>query len=148
MSTPTPDSPKIGSASMRYFFVWAVGLVLGIIATVMLMRAWQARQDPFPHALMTVQAHHMKTLKDNLKSNRCAATDTIPHLQTLRRTADDLEAAFPDLAKDDRFVKHASDFRKVLDASLASPPMSCEGVKQTVALIGDQCKACHDDFNK
>ena len=148
MSTPTPNSPKSGSASMRYFFVWVLGLVIGIIATMMLIRAWQARQDPFPKAIMSVQKFHMKALKHNLEQNRCAATDTIPHLQTLRRTADDLEAAFPDLAKDDRFVKHASDFRKVLDASLASPPMSCDGVKQTLALIGDQCKACHDDFNK
>lgn len=148
MSTPAPDSPKSGSASMRYFFVWVVGLVLGIIATVMLIRAWEARQDPFPKAIMTVQKFHVRALKRNLEQNRCTAIDTIPHLQTLRRTADDLETAFPELAKDDRFVKHASDFRKVLDASLASPPMSCEGVKQTLALIDDQCKACHNDFNK
>ncbi|MBS0226534.1 MAG: cytochrome c [Proteobacteria bacterium] len=148
MSTPAPASPKSGSTSMRYFFVWAIGLVLGIIATVMIGNAWRARQDPLPKAIMTVQKFHMTALKHNLEQNRCAATDTIPHLQTLRRTADDLESAFPELAKDDRFVKHASDFRKVLDASLASPPMSCEGVKQTIAMVGDQCKACHDDFNK
>ncbi|PNS07780.1 cytochrome c [Solilutibacter silvestris] len=147
MSTPAPDAPKSGSASKRYFFLWLVGLLMGIIATVMIIRMWP-KHDPFPHALMHVQAHHMDALKENLKTNRCAATDTIPHLQTLRRTADDLEAAFPDLAKDDRFTKHASDFRKVLDASLASPPMNCEGVKQTLAMISDQCKACHDDFNK
>ncbi len=148
MSTPTPDSPKSGSASMRYLFVCVLGLVIGIVATVMLMRAWQARQDPLPKAIMEVQKFHMGALKHNLEQNRCAATDTIPHLQTLRRTADDLESAFPELAKDDRFVRHASDFRKVLDASLASPPMNCEGVKQTLSLIGDQCKACHDDFRK
>ena len=148
MSTPTPDSPKSGSASMRYFFVWAIGLVLGIIAAVMIGNALRARQDPLPKASMTVQKFHMSVLKRNLEQNRCAATDTIPNLQTLRRMGDDLEAAFPDLAKDDRFVKHASDFRKVLDASLASPPMNCDGVRQTIAMIGDQCKACHDDFNK
>lgn len=148
MSTPAPESPKSGSASMRYFFVWAIGLVIGIIATVMLIRAWQARQDPFPKAIMQVQKFHVTALRHNLEQNRCTATDTIPHLQTLRRTADDLEAAFPDLAKDDRFVRHASDFRKVLDASLASPPMSCDGVKRTLAMIEDECKACHNDFDK
>ena len=148
MSTPAPDSPKRGSAGKRYLFVGLIGLVLGVIATVMIGNALRAGHDPVPHALMHVQAHHMDALKSNLKQNRCAATDTIPHLQTLRRTADDLEAAFPDLTKDDRFTKHASDFLKVLDASLASPPMNCEVVKQTLALIDDQCKACHNDFNK
>lgn len=43
---------------MRYLFVLVLGLVIGIIATMMLIRAWQARQDPFPKAIMSVQKFH------------------------------------------------------------------------------------------
>ena len=39
----------------RYFFLFLVGLVVGAILAVMGMRALQARQDPFPDALMHVQ---------------------------------------------------------------------------------------------
>lgn len=148
MSTPIETTPRKFSAAGRYFFMLLLGLVLGAIGTVMLMRALDARKDHFPDALMTVQSWNMGQLKKNIELNRCSATDTVPHLQTLRRTADAIEPAFPDEAKDERFVKHASEFRAALDAAQANPPLSCESLKATMGEVGGQCKACHDDFKK
>jgi len=150
MSTPAPDAPRPAPASngSRYLFLILLGLVLGAIGAVMLMNAWRARQDPFPHALMHVQAWHMDQLKNDLKQNRCAATDILPHFEALRATAVDLEAAFPKLATDQRFADHASRFRGTLNGLREAPPVSCAGVQKAVADIGEDCKACHGDFNK
>ncbi len=148
MSTPTDTPARKPSSAGRYFFMLLLGLVLGIIGTVMAIRSWQARQDHFPDSVMTVQGWHMGQLKKNLEQNRCTANDTIPHLQTLRRMADDIEPAFGEDAKDERFAKHAADFRAALDAAQAAPPLGCESLKKTMGDVGSQCKACHDDFKK
>ena len=130
----------------RYLFLLILGLVLGAIATVMAMRALNERKDHFPDALMHVQQWHMGQLKADMEQNRCNATDTLPHLRALRTTGDDLEAAFPDLADDQRFKDHASKYRGTLDAALASPPLDCAGVGTTLKQVGEACKACHQDF--
>lgn len=148
MSSPVDTAPRKSSAAGRYFFMLLLGLVLGAIGAVMAMRAWQARQDHFPDSVMTVQSWHMGQLKKNLEANHCTAIDTIPHLQTLRRMADDIEPAFGDDAKDERFAKHTANFRAALDAAQSSPPLSCESLGKMLGDVGGQCKACHDDFNK
>ena len=78
-----PETKKPSAAS-RYLFLFLIGLVVGAICTVMAMRALQARQDPFPDSVMQVMAKHSGQLADKVKQNRCAATDTIPHVRTLR----------------------------------------------------------------
>lgn len=130
----------------RYLFLFLIGLVVGVVGTVMAMRAIDARQDHFPMSVMHVQAWHVGQLKANTEQNRCAATDTLPHLQALRTMANDIEPALPDLRDDARFAKHASDLRATLDGALASPPLNCAGVGTTLASIGEDCKACHQDF--
>lgn len=148
MSIPPDAAPRKSSAASRYFFMLLLGLVLGIIGTVMVIRSWQAKQDHFPDSVMTVQSWHMGQLKKNIEQNRCTANDTIPHLQTLRRMADDIEPAFGEEAKDERFAKHAANLRAALDTAQSNPPLSCESLKTTIGEVGGQCKACHDDFKK
>lgn len=145
MST-TPEPLPRKSAAGRYLFLFLLGLVIGAVGVVMAMRAWDARRDHFHDSVMHVQQWHLGQLKSSVEQNRCAATDIIPHLQTLRTMANDLEPAFPENRDDQRFVKHASDMRAVLDAALASPPLNCQGVAATAAKIGEACKACHQDF--
>jgi len=130
----------------RYLFLFLIGLVVGVVGTVMAMRAIDARQDHFPTSVMHVQDWHVGQLKANTDQNRCAATDTLPPLQALRTMANDIEPAFPDLRDDARFTKHASDLRATLDGALAGPPLNCAGVGTTLASIGEDCKACHQDF--
>jgi hypothetical protein len=134
-----------GNAS-RYLFLFLIGLVVGIVGVVMAMRAIDARSDHFPESVMHVQAWHMGQLKKNTEQNRCAATDTLPHLQALRTMANDIEQAFPDLHDDQRFGKHASDLRASLDTALANPPLNCPGVGATLGRLGDGCQACHREY--
>ena len=127
----------------RYFFLFLVGLVAGVICTVMAMRALEARKDPFHESVMHVQQWHMAQLKANTEQNRCNATDTLPHLQALRTMADDIEPAMPDLRDDERFAKAASQLRAALDSARANPPLNCAGVGAAMKEIGAACKACH-----
>ena len=130
----------------RYLFLFLIGLVVGVVGTVMAMRAIDARQDHFPTSVMHVQAWHAGQLKANTDQNRCAATDTLPHLQALRTMADDIEPAFPDLRDDERFSKAAGGLRAALDAARNSPPLNCAGVGAVMKDVGAACKACHQDF--
>jgi hypothetical protein len=144
--TTQPPSPSRSTRARRYLAMFLLGLVVGAIATTMAIRAIEARQDHFDDAVMQVQQWHVNRLAGNIERNRCSATDTLPHLRTLRALADDLEPAFPDLRDDARFAEHASRMRASLDTALASPPMSCPGLGATVQNVREACNACHQDF--
>ncbi len=154
MNMPAEDAPlprapadrPSGNAAMRYLFLFVLGLAVGVIATVMAMRALDARRDHFPESVMHLFSAHMDMLDANVAGNRCAATDTLPQLQALRTIANDIEPAFADLREDARFAGHASDLRAALDRALASPPIACPGVQSAMKDIGSTCKACHRDF--
>lgn len=150
MSDPNPGTASGTTArkghGSRYLFLFLLGLVIGAVGVVMVLRAWDARKDHFPEGLMHVQGWHMDKLGKAVEQNRCAATDTLPHLKALRTTSDDLERAFPSLADDQRFSDAASKLRGTLDGALASPPLNCEGVGALAKKIGSNCKACHQDF--
>ncbi|QDA58383.1 cytochrome c [Thermomonas aquatica] len=130
----------------RYLFLLLLGLVLGAVATVMALRALNERKDHFPEALMHVQQWHMGQLKGDMEQNRCNATDILPHLQALRMTANDLDAAFPALRDDQRFAAASSAMRAAMDKAVANPPLTCEGVGAAMKDIGETCKGCHQDF--
>lgn len=141
----TADAKRKGNGS-KYLFVFLIGLVGGVVATVMAVRALDQRKDHFPDSVMQVQQWHLGQLKGKAEQNRCGATDTIPHLKALRTMADDLEPAFPDLKDDGRFGQHASKMRAALDGALTSPPLNCAGVSAVSEQIGEACKACHQEF--
>lgn len=138
--------PQSSSTLYRYLFMAALGLLVGIVATVMLMRALQARRDPFPSSLMQVMAHQSQQLAASHRQNRCTANDALQRLQSLRALSNDLEAAFPELADDHRYAAHASLLRARLDQALAAPADSCAALHATRTRIEEACKACHQDF--
>lgn len=149
MSNPDPKAKETTaspSRAKRYLFLLILGFVLGAIATVMGMRALQARQDPFPDALMHVQGWHMDQLKAALEQNHCSATDALPHLQALRMTSNNLEDAFPGLRDDERFRNAAAAMRAAADKAIAAPPLSCAALGATVKSMGETCRGCHQDF--
>lgn len=139
-------APRAGNAAARYFFLFLVGLAVGIVATVMALRALDARKDHYPESVMHVMAAHVGALKGNMEQSRCTASDVLPHLQALRTMAGDIEPAFGDLREDKRFAAHAADLRASLDGALAAPPMACAGVGTVLEEVGADCKACHQDF--
>jgi cytochrome c556 len=142
-SQETPTRP---SAAKRYLVVLVVGLLAGAICSVMALRALQARQDPFPSALMHVMAKQSSELRAAAAANRCTASDALPRLQALRAMANDAETAFPGLREDARFTAAASGLRATLDSALASPPTDCTQLTAVTKQIGENCQACHNDF--
>ncbi|NLB57804.1 MAG: cytochrome c [Gammaproteobacteria bacterium] len=148
MSTlPEPKPPaQQPSAAARYLFVLLLGLAVGVFATVMVVRALQARTAHFPSSVMHVKQWHMGQLRQRAEENRCNATDVLPHLRALRTMAEDLEPAFPRLSDDRRFAQAASGMRAALDDALASPPINCAGLGTTNKRVRDSCRACHQDF--
>lgn len=144
MSSTDPN--RRPSNAGRYLFLLLLGLALGAIATVMVLRALEQRKDPFPDALMQVQQWHMGQLKADMEQNRCNPTDVLPHLQALRMTSNDIDAAFPDLREDQRFGVASAAMRATMDKVVASPPLTCEGVGASLNSIGESCKGCHQDF--
>lgn len=142
-SKPRNQQP---SAAARYLFLFLLGLAVGIFATVMVVRALQARADHFPSSVMHVQQWHMGQLFKRAEENRCNATDVLPHLRALRTMAEDLEPAFPGLRDDRRFAQAAAGMRAVLDDALASPPINCAGLGTTNKRIRDSCRDCHQTF--
>lgn len=146
---PTPPASGKPSPAARYLFMLLLGLVIGVVGTVMALRAIDGSktwQDHYPYATMHLFQAHAAQLGAKVKGNRCSATDSLPHLQALRTLANDLEPAFPGLADDARFAEHSAAMRATLDRALASPPLSCEGLGETASSIGESCKACHRDF--
>ena len=160
MSTPKPQATPVDpskprpprrqpSAAGRYLFVFLLGLVIGIVCLVMLLRSLEGRKtwrDHYPTAAMQLMSAHTAQMRAQLEANRCAATDVLPHLQALRVLGNDLDPAFPDLRDNTRFAGHTGGFRATLDQALTAPPMNCAGLKATLDAIGADCKACHTDF--
>ena len=124
--------PRRLSATHRYLFVLCLGLLIGLIATVMVSRALQA-----PRSQLLQQAQ---------QQNRCTLADSVPRLQALRLLSNDLDLAFPGLKDSAQFQQHASQLRGNLNTALASPPRDCKALAQVVETLQADCRACHQDF--
>ena len=107
MSDPQPTAARKSNAT-KYLFLFLIGLVIGIIGTVMAMRAIDARKDHFPESVMQVQQWHLGQLKDRVTENRCAATDTLPHLQSAAHDDRRPRAGLPGPEGRRAFRDHAS----------------------------------------
>jgi hypothetical protein len=130
---------------MRYAILIVLGLVVGIIGTVMAMNARHSGPH-YPQSLMTMQDFHLDALDSNIKQNHCAVTDNLPHLQTLRALSNDIEPVFLPIDNEQDFRQKASNLRASIDTLLAAPPASCAAVGAALTRIGHECKACHDQF--
>lgn len=130
---------------MRSVILFLIGLVLGAALTLVGMNALR-QGTAYPNGVMAVMAAQMKAMDKSMKQNRCAATDLLPRLQTLRHLGNDIEPAFLPTQDDERFIRHATDLRAALDAALASPPSDCAAAGVAVNRIGNACQACHQDF--
>ncbi len=133
---------------MRYALLIVLGLVIGVVGTVVAMNALHSGPD-FTGSLMTMQGFHLDALEANIKQNHCAVTDNVPHLQTLRALSNDLEPIFMagiDKEKKQDFGQKASNLRASIDAVLAASPADCAAVGAAMTKIGHECKSCHDTF--
>lgn len=146
MADRLDDTARTPSAARRYLFVLIAGLLLGIVATVMVMRAWQARQDPLPGAVMTVMAKQVAVLRQSQAQNRCTPADVVPRLQTLRAVSNDIDAAFAGIKDQEQFQQKASALRAVLNDALANPPSDCQALAELNQSINQTCEGCHQAY--
>jgi cytochrome c556 len=130
---------------MRFVVVLLIGLFVGAACSLIAVSAMR-KETPPSTALMAMLRFHSAGLDQAVKSNRCAATDLTPRLQTMRHLANDLEPAFGETEDDELFAKHSSAFRAALDAALATPPSDCVSAGVALDRISDGCRACHRDF--
>ena len=130
---------------MRSIVLVLIGLFVGFAATLIGMNALR-KGTAYPNGVMAVMGAQMKALGASVKQNRCAATDLVPRLQTLRHVANDIEPAFLPTADDERFSEHAGTLRAALDAALQAPPADCAAAGVALGKVGEGCKSCHDEF--
>jgi hypothetical protein len=129
----------------NYLITFAVAFVLGIALSVIGMN--YLNQGPNnPKGVMTVMGMKMSALKNNVQQNRCAPTDIIPHLQTLRYVGNDIEAAFGEMSNNEQFIRYASDFRATADGALTVPPANCAAAEAALSRMGKACENCHRDY--
>jgi hypothetical protein len=130
---------------VRLVVLFLIGLVVGAAGTLVGINALN-RHTPWSKATMAVMGHQMKAIDENVKASRCATTDLLPRLQTLRLVANDIEPAFADDIKDPQFNRYAADLRSAADAALAAPPATCKLASETMSSLGKACDNCHRDF--
>ncbi|NIK41022.1 cytochrome c556 [Xanthomonas arboricola] len=140
-----PAPPTEQSRASRYAFLLVLGILIGLVGTVMVARVLQATRNPVPDSLMQVMAYQLRALQSDANAS-CDATRQRARLQSLRLLADELEPAFPDIGEDRRFGEHANALRTVLDQARRTPPTDCAALAAVRTQINDACETCHRDF--
>ena len=130
---------------MRSLILLLIGLALGAAFTLIGMN-YLSRGTAYPNGVMAVMKAQVKALDTSMKQNRCAPTDLIPRLQTLRYVANDIEPAFESFQGDAQFGRYAGDLRASLDTTLLTPPANCAAASAAFDSIGKACDSCHRDY--
>ncbi len=130
---------------MRSLILLLVGLIVGALGTAILINSLN-RGTAYPQGVMAVLGAQIGALDQSIKQNRCAPTDIIPRLQTLRYVANDIEPAFADRISDAQFGRYAGELRAAADAALMSPPGNCPSAAAMLSKLKQSCDSCHRDF--
>lgn len=141
MSATPPDQ----SRASRYAFMLVLGLLIGLVCSVMVARALQAGRNPVPDSLMQVMDYQLRALQPGAGAV-CNPAQQQARLQSLRLLADELEPAFTDLGDDRRFSEHAQALRAALDHARRAPLADCAAIAAVKQPVSDACEACHRDF--
>ncbi len=138
-------TPPHQSRAARYAFMLVLGVLIGLITTVMVARVLQARRDPLPDSLMQVLDYQLRALQPP-PGEACVPAQQQARLQSLRLLADELEPAFAQIGEDRRFGEHAQALRVALEQAQRSAPSSCAAFVPIKRRVAEACEACHRDF--
>jgi hypothetical protein len=130
----------------NYVILFAVAFVMGI-ALALVGANYMNKGPHYSEGVMNVLAMKHSALSNNIKQNRCAPIDVIPHLQTMRYVGNDIEAAFGEMDNNEQFIRYASDFRAAADGALSMPPANCAAAQAALNTIDKTCDNCHRDYN-
>lgn len=128
---------------MRVALLILLGLVIGVIGTVNVMSALNAR-NPMPKAVMHTMGYHMGELGHSLKAKQCEAAGIQQHLQRLQSTATDIVPVFGVTEKP--FADEASQLQERVQQALQSAPADCAALAAAIKPIDDTCKSCHQKY--
>jgi len=128
---------------MRVALLILLGLVIGVIGTVNVVSALNAR-NPMPKAVMHTMDYHMAQLKHALKGRQCAATTIQHHLERLQSTATDIVPVFGIAEKD--FTDDASQLQTRVQQALQAAPADCTALAAAIKPINETCKSCHQQY--
>lgn len=128
---------------MRAALLILLGLVIGVIGTVNVVGALNAR-NPMPKAVMTTMDYHMGQLSRALKAGHCDAVGSKRHLQRLQSTATDIAPVFGVTEKP--FDEAATRLQTRLDQALQAAPVDCPALAAVIKPIGEACKSCHQKY--
>lgn len=128
---------------MRVALLILLGLAIGVIGTVNVMGALNAR-NPMPKAVMHTMGYHMGELGQALKAKQCEAASIQHHLQRLQSTATDIVPVFGVTEKD--FTDDASQLQERVQQALQAAPADCAALATAIKPIDDACKSCHQKY--
>ncbi len=128
---------------MRAALLILLGLVIGIIGTVNVVGALNAR-TPMPKAVMTTLDYHMGQLDNALKRKQCDAAGIQHHLLRLQSTASDIVPVFG--IADKPFGEAASLLQSRVAQALQAAPADCTALTAAIKPIGAACKSCHQKY--
>lgn len=129
--------------SMRAILLLVLGLVIGIIGTVNVVGALNAR-NPMPRAVMVTMNYHLGALKQAIKAKQCKAVDIQHHLARLQSTATDIVPVFAMTEKP--FVDDAQNLQTRLQQALQAAPSNCAALTAAIKPVGEACKTCHQRY--
>lgn len=128
---------------MRAALLILLGLVIGVLGTVNVMGALNAR-NPMPKAVMTTMDYHFGQLRGALKAGQCDAVAIQHHLQRMQSTATDIVPVFGIAEKP--FHDDAEQLQSRITQALQSAPANCAALAVAIKPIGGTCKSCHDQY--
>lgn len=128
---------------MRAVLLMLLGLAIGVIGTVNVMSALNAR-NPMPKAVMTTMDYHMGRLSEALKAKQCDAAKIQHHLERLQSTTTDIVPVFG--IADKPFSDAAALLQTRVQQALHAAPADCAALAPVLKPIGAACKSCHQKY--
>lgn len=128
---------------MRVPLMILLGLVIGILGTVNVMSALDAR-NPMPKAVMHTMGYHMGELGKAMKAKQCETASIEHHLQRLESTSTDIVPVFG--INEKSFTDKAAELQTHMQQALQAAPATCAALAAAIKPIKDTCKSCHDQY--
>ncbi|MEO7013470.1 MAG: hypothetical protein ABI127_04120 [Dokdonella sp.] len=127
---------------MRHLVTLIIGLLVGVILTVITVRTLNARKDAYPEALMNVMKHEL--ISANKAATSPACNDNANALDKLALLSNDIITAMPDEGTPDRvFHQYISNLH---DKVLAASQSDCTQRKDALTEVKHACDDCHRDY--
>jgi hypothetical protein len=130
---------------MKWILVLFVGLFAGSVVSFSVTNVW-LKKNAYPKGVMALTQYHFSELRKNLSIKDCAIQKSAWHLQRLHLALEEIPEAFP---MHQEHIAFQARFQKILELSQSSPNkplINCVILNDTVRELGEQCNACHQQF--